>query len=90
MQDHMSHNFMNKKSVCAKPGQKSTDQSFSKAANTCDSVITVKSHRSHISSCQALLSFETKTVGVEGQRNMGQKPITEQLGNTHATSGIPV
>ncbi len=45
MPDHISLDFINKPSLCAEPGLKSTDQRFSEAADTLDSEITTKSHR---------------------------------------------
>ncbi len=41
--DHISLNFINKPSLCAEPGLKSTDQRFSEATVKLDSVITAKS-----------------------------------------------
>ncbi len=41
--DHISLNFINKPSLCAEPGLKSTDQRFSEAAVAFDSVITARS-----------------------------------------------
>ncbi len=44
MPDHLSLSFVNKLTLCAERGLKSTDQRFSEAAVTPDSLITVKSH----------------------------------------------
>ncbi len=72
-QGHISLNFINKPSLCAEPGLKSTDQRFSEAVNAHDSLITLKSCLSRNSSCPALWNAAwTQPVGVDGRQSMEQ------------------
>ncbi len=63
--DHLSLNLFNKPSVCAEPVLKSTDQRFSEAAVTLDSVITTKQRwglalKSHLSHTHSDLRLDLK------------------------------